>query len=537
VAVINPLVNLTEIDIADRILAERRLIDFMRFGWHVLEDRPFQENWHLHGMCECLEAVELGQIKRLAICIPPGLAKSRTVCVFYFGWAWQKNPALRFLYTSYSSDFAQRDSIASRDLIRSDWYQQKWGGRFYMREDQDAKSHFANNRGGFRVASSVSGMGAGVRVDRGIADDALKIEEGTSKLARDRVNHFWDYTMCPGRAADPATAAFIIVQQRLDKDDLVGHVLKTGGYECFFVPMEYESAHRCTTVLGCYDPRTQDGELAFPERFDRAFVDDWKKRLRGSGTAALLQQRPNPHGEGEAIFDPQNFRYFTEEMVKTGNGETEFEEAFFVLHRGEGVDSRFRVRDCKFFQTCDTAMKTGQQHDFTVVGTFALTPEHDLLVYDIARAKIAMPAQYEFVLGMRRKFPQVLFQAIEDKVSGTGIIQEGQIRGTPFRTLKADGDKERRASEVATMYLNRKVFHKSGANWLADFEDEIGTFPASDFMDQTDVVAYAGILARTDAVLRGAIERAAAIKPIINTKSRRGGETYRIGGVDVNFPD
>src|SRR3990167_5161443 len=53
-------------------LAERKLIEFVRQAWHVLEpDTLFVDGWHLHAICEHLEAVYEGKITRLLINIPP----------------------------------------------------------------------------------------------------------------------------------------------------------------------------------------------------------------------------------------------------------------------------------------------------------------------------------------------------------------------------------------------------------------------------------------------------------------------------------
>jgi predicted phage terminase large subunit-like protein len=472
--------------------AERRLHSFLKLAWPVLEPaNPFVDNWHLRAVCEHLEAVTAGQIRRLVINLPPGLTKSLSVCVFWFCWAWIRQPESRWMYTSYSEDFALRDSGKCRDLIRSPWYQARWGDRCRIRPDQDTKTRFANDRAGFRLATSVAGGATGERADYLVADDPIKIDEADSKAVREGVNRWWDQVMS-GRGADPNTSRFVVVMQRLHQQDLTGHLLKQGGYEHLFIPMEFEPRRRCVTSIW-QDPRVEEGELAWPGRFNRDAVEEWKKRLLGYGTAGQLQQRPAPLGEG-SIFNPQHFRYFTEETGPDG-------EPWFVLHRGDGDVTRVRSSDCRWFQTCDTAMKTGQDNDYTAVGTFCLTPQHDLLVYEVVRQKLPMPMQYGFVLGLRQKYPQVLYQAIEDKVSGTGIIQEGILRGTPFHILKADTDKVRRASEVATRYLNHTVFHRAGASWLADFEDELGNFPKAEHDDMVDLTAYAGILVRTDTLL------------------------------------
>jgi predicted phage terminase large subunit-like protein len=478
--------------------AERRLHSFVKQAWHVLEPtNPFVDGWHVSAVCEHLEAVTRGQIRRLIINVPPGFMKSLAVCVFWPCWVWLHHPESRWLYTSYSEDFALRDSRRCRDLIKSDWYQARWAERFRVRADQDSAGRFTNDRTGFRLATSVAGGATGERGDYIVTDDPIKIDDADSKAVRDAVNHWWDVVMS-GRGADPNTSRFVVVQQRVHEDDLTGHLLKQGGYEHLFIPMEFESDRRCVTSIWG-DPRNTEGELAWPERFNREAVEEWKKRLLAYGTAGQLQQQPAPMAGG-GIFDSRHFRYFTEEGLVGGG-------TIFVLHGVDGSIRRVLAKDCRWIQTVDTAMKIGQDNDFTVVLTVAVTPARELLVVDVFRAQIEMPLQYGAVVAQRQKHPSVGFQAIEDKVSGTAIIQQGRLNGTPFKVLKADTDKLCRATHIAIAYQNGMVYHKAGAPWLTDFESELLLFPKGGHDDQVDCVAHAGNLAVTDAVLKGELDQ------------------------------
>ena len=481
----------------------------MRQAWPVLEpSNPFQANWHVEAVCQHLEAVSTGALRRLIINIPPGFMKSLAACVFWFSWTWLHQPATRWLYASYAEQFALRDSLKCRDLIRSDWYQRHWGARFRIRRDQDTTSRFTNDAGGFRLATGVGGGGTGERVDYVIADDPHKIDEADSAAARQTVRRWWDQVIS-GRGTDPKTSCFVVIMQRLHEEDLTGHLLQQGGYEHLVIPMEYESARRCVTRLW-QDPRTEEGQLAWPERFDAETVTQWKKSLLAYGTAGQLQQRPAPQGAG-GIFSSQHFRYFEEQVLADG-------QVVFVLH-GRNADGtpaeprRVRAGDCRWFQTVDTAMTTHQTSDYTVVGTFAVTPRRDILVVQVDRARIEMPEQYGYVIDCKRRWPAVLFQAIEDRVSGTGLLQQGRLNGTPFKRLAADGDKVWRATHIAIAYQNATVYHKAGASWLADFESELTVFPKGSHDDQVDVVSYAGILVVSEAVLQGDLDREIVLLP------------------------
>jgi predicted phage terminase large subunit-like protein len=502
----NGLPTLAELD---RRLAEKSLFEFVRQAWPVLEPtNSFQPNWHVEAVCHHLEAVSSGAIRRLIINIPPGFMKSLATCVFWFCWTWLRQPASRWLYASYAEQFALRDSLKCRDLMRSGWYQGHWGSRYRIRRDQDTTSRFTNDAGGFRLATGVGGGGTGERVDYVIADDPHKIDEADSAAAREAVLRWWDQVIS-GRGTDPKTSRFVVIMQRLHEEDLTGHLLQLGGYEHLVIPMEFESARRCVTSLW-QDPRSEEGQLAWPERFDTEAVTEWKKSLLAYGTAGQLQQRPAPKGAG-GIFSSQHFRYFDEQVLADG-------QVVFVLYGrnadGTAAEPRLvRAGDCRWFQTVDTAMTTNQSSDYTVVGTFALTPQRDLLIVHVDRARIEMPLQYGYVIDCKRRWPAVAFQAIEDRVSGTGLLQQGRLNGTPFKPLVADGDKVRRATHIAIAYQNGTVYHKAGANWLADFESELTVFPKGGHDDQVDVLSYAGILVVTEGVLQQELNRDIVLWP------------------------
>src|SRR5438105_4293592 len=54
-------------------IADRHLRDFSRQAWPVVEPASFVSGWHVDAICDHLEAVSNGQIRRLLICVPPGM--------------------------------------------------------------------------------------------------------------------------------------------------------------------------------------------------------------------------------------------------------------------------------------------------------------------------------------------------------------------------------------------------------------------------------------------------------------------------------
>ena len=61
----------------ERLLCTTSLREFVRQGWPVLEPgTPYLHGRVIEAICEHLEAVTAGQIRRLLINVPPGTAKS-----------------------------------------------------------------------------------------------------------------------------------------------------------------------------------------------------------------------------------------------------------------------------------------------------------------------------------------------------------------------------------------------------------------------------------------------------------------------------
>ena len=75
---------------------------------------------------------------------------------------------------------------------------------------------------------------------------------------------------------------------------------------------------------------------------------------------------------------------------------------------------------------------------------------------------------------------------IEEKASGTQLIQELTNDAAHLKAVKTDGDKVMRFNAQTVTIENGFVYLPSAAPWLAEFVREIITFPASKYDDQTD---------------------------------------------------
>jgi hypothetical protein len=140
-------------DSATREICRRSLAAFARRAWPVLEpSTELKWGWPLDAICEHLEAVSRGEIRRLLMNVPPGSMKSLLTGVIWPAWEWgpRGEPEKRIVATAHKETLATRDNLKCRRLIQSRWYQHLWPTR--LTSDQNAKTKFENDRTGFREA-------------------------------------------------------------------------------------------------------------------------------------------------------------------------------------------------------------------------------------------------------------------------------------------------------------------------------------------------------------------------------------------------
>ena len=202
--------------------------------------------------------------KDLIINIPPGTSKSTIVTILFPVWCWLQIASHRFITSSYSSSLSISHSVKSRNLIESDWFQQRYGHIFQLSADQNAKTLYENDSTGARITASVGGSVTGKHADIFIVDDPIKADEAMSKLKLDECNEWWDLTVST-RLRDQKRSLKIVVMQRLNEMDLTGYLMKTkpGQYEVICLPGEetksIQPPHlRHKYIKGLLDPVRMD---------------------------------------------------------------------------------------------------------------------------------------------------------------------------------------------------------------------------------------------------------------------------------------
>jgi hypothetical protein len=99
-----------------------------------------------------------------------------------------------------------------RRLIESPSYQERWGDRYQLSDDQNQKGRFENTRTGCRVVVPMS-AGTGERGDYVVVDDPHSVDQAESDTERRSAVEWWNGSMAT-RLIDFSTGYKIVIMQR-----------------------------------------------------------------------------------------------------------------------------------------------------------------------------------------------------------------------------------------------------------------------------------------------------------------------------------
>ncbi len=433
-------------------------------------------------------------------------------------------PGQRYIFSSYSGDNAKRDTIASRRLIMTPWYQQRWGDTFQLSRDVNRNTRYENTKGGIRMVYAISGGVTGEGAQRIVVDDPHELDDDMSPTKLLGVADWWDVVM-PTRVNDPATASRTIIQQRIHDKDLTGHLQEAmkeeGGrhYEELILPTEYDPKHHhfFSTVSNktnepwvpqvekrhlpehkqdrpeiAYldptdlvdlpeDPRVEHMELLHPQRMPRSEVEALKITLKRKANGQL-NQRPVP-SEGD-LFKERYFRYWTY---------ADKERTLAVLHQGE-EEKLIKLEGFRF-TTVDLATSLSETADETAISSWIWTESNHLLWLGLEHNRIEGPDIMASIINNRVKFGSKVV-GIESGGFQLSMVQTARRRGLPVIKLRPDRDKRTRAIPSAVMMDGEQIYmsgNREDREWTAAAEAQLLKFTGSpnDTDDIVDTLSYA----------------------------------------------
>lgn len=417
-----------------------------------------------------------GMRPKLVIQAPPQHGKSDTI-VDFIAWVSGKHPDLRTIYASFSERLGTRANSKLQRIYDSPKFRAAFpelrlgegaGPRGLQAQRNAELLEYADRKGFFRN-TTVRGSVTGESLDLGVIDDPIKgREEANSETVRSKT---WDWYNDDFRTRFADDAGLLIILTRWHVDDPVGRLeaaepgLKVLTYKAI---AEADEEHR------------KAGEPLFSELKSLNFLQGIQRTMDSLSWEALYQQ--NPIVAGGNLFKVDKFKRHA------------FGAAIPLKRREIYVD---------------TAQKTGERNDYTVLQEWGLGKDGVAYLLDQVRGKFEAP---ELERAARRFWKQksaanstaagnLSAMRVEDKVSGTGLIQQlGRGDGRiPVRPIKrGTADKFTRALDVLPS-IDSGMVSLPDAPWLPDLLTELAQFPNGKHDDQVDVLCdgVAGMLLKT----------------------------------------
>jgi predicted phage terminase large subunit-like protein len=256
----------------------------------------------------------------------------------------------------------------------------------------------------------------------------------------------------------------VIILQRSRMDDLAGHVLEQGGWECLSLPTEYEEDQR-KTGIGWRDPRREAGELVWPESFGVAAVSEAKRTLGSFAFSAQHQQRPVPASGG--IWKKNWFRFY-----RRVDGPVKF-------------DMTVSSWDCTF--------KDFRASDY-VAGQLWGRLGADFYLLDQIHAKLDFPRTLAAIRCLNQRAGRVVNATlVEDKANGPAVIDMLRREISGLKPVTPEGGKESRAAAVAPLIEAGNVYLPLAEEdpWIEETLLEFSLFPAAKNDDRLDAASQA----------------------------------------------
>lgn len=405
-------------------------------------------------------------IEYIIINIAPRVGKTKILEAFAT-WAIAYFPDAQFIFTSYSSDLAEKSLAYIAKTLREPWFIELYGDHLHGKKADhlttvEGANLFAEGTGG-----TLTGKGAGLKRPAGGSlniDDASKPDEALSPVESKKKQQ-WVETTCKNRRNSDTYTPIVIIGQRLGPDDVPGYFLKTYPEKCLHI--------KIPTLV---DPvsglaSTADNAVSiFPETVSTSTLLDYRKtRLGRFVLASQYQQEPIALGGN---------------LIPV--------EAF---HRYD-LSSARHTRWEKLVIPIDTALKAKQANDFSAIALWGLLKRRAYLI-DLMHGKWESPELLLNVIAFWEKWQHVEGwprprMIIEEKAAGTPLLQNLNRQRVPAVGIERDIDKVKRVNSILP-YIETGccVLPKDGdplAPWLEKFLTEHAQFAADGTAAHDDMV-------------------------------------------------
>ena len=439
---------------------------------------------HLQLIDQLLILANQRNIRKLIVNLPPRHGKSEFISKYFPFWYLGQNPNHRIILTCYEAHFASSWGRKVRELIL------QYGKELFDIELNPsataANSFYLMNYDGGMECIGAGGALTGKGANCLIIDDPIKNDaEANSQTIRDNLEEWFKSTVFTRLEPD---AIIIIIMTRWNDDDLCGRILNSNEFTILnienfeeilnsemkkdiWVQLIIPAVAEENDVLG-----RETGEALWKQRYSLSKLMGIKKTIGSYWFSALYQQ--NPVLTGDNVFKTDYFKYFIFENNKVK-----------LLINNDSVLKSFSFEHCKIYATVDLAATISEKSDWTVALIFLVTPDKEILIFDVIKEKMEGAEHLNFIKKINEKYHPSLI-GIESVQYQIALVQMAVKAGLPIKPLKPDKDKLSRGLAIAARMECGNIFFKRNALWLSDFEFELLSFPNGRNDDQVDAFSY-----------------------------------------------
>lgn len=423
----------------------------------------FIEGPHHRIIGATLDRVLRQEIQRLIVTLPPGYTKTEMAVINFVAKGFQINPGARFIHASFGDQRALENSQLIKELVGMPEYQEQltFESRFDVAVDSKAKDRWKTTAGGGMLAKAAGGPITGFRagtMDKTrftgalVIDDPLKPDDAFSPAKRDAVNRRATNTFRSRLAHEGVP--IVVIMQRLHDKDFVGHLLRGGTGDMWHhldLPVLIESSdteYPAQWTHGIPIPHNLPTGPLWEEKHSLAEIEVLKADSYTYGS----QYRQRPKSIEGALFDMDGFQEWVELP----------EMEYFGMY-------------------ADTAQKTAERNDYSVLQLWGSAKQQSgIYLIDQMRGKWEAPELSINVLAFWRRYVAMgvrpRFLKVEDKSSGTGLIQDLKRKRVPILPIPRERDKYTRGLDAAPWIASKHVYLPARAPWIGTLKAELQDF-------------------------------------------------------------
>ena len=425
--------------------------DFLIFVKNMWPD--FIAGRHHKIIAEKLERVARGELKRLIINMAPRHTKSEFASFLFPAWMMGKNPKMKIIQATHTTELAVNFGRKTKNLIDSDDYKEIFPS-VNLSADSKASGRWDTTSGGMYYAVGVGSNLAGRGGDLVIIDDPHSEQTAMSSSGFDDA---WDwYTGGPRQRLQPG-GSIVLVQTRWSEKDMTGQLLRAMAKDPLADQWEV------VELPAIFD----DGKPCWPEFWSIEDLTAVRASIPTSKWNAQYQQ--NPTGEENAIIPREWWRVWEGEKIP---------QLQYVI------------------QSLDTAFTKRERSDYSAITTWGVFfPEEggppNLILLDAKKGRYDFP-ELKALAFEEYQYWEPDTVIIEAKASGLPLTHEMRQTGIPVVnfTPSKGNDKLTRVHSVSPLFEAGMVWAPD-ETWAEELIEEVAAFPEGEYDDLVDSMTQA----------------------------------------------